>query len=143
MPETDLRALLGRIAAVAAVAGLLAGCSHTPKALLPTPSLRATALPTGVPSAAASLIASDALSDQGCLLGEDGRWDYQATLTNHGQAKATFTVAIGLTVSTAVVGSAVVTKTLGPGESAQVSAPGFAKDTPTGAVCDATVSKEN
>ncbi|GAB2767082.1 hypothetical protein GCM10027090_41110 [Sinomonas soli] len=89
-------------------------------------------------------MADGALSQERCQKSADGTWSYAARLTNRSSGRATFTVAIGLTRATAVLDHAMVQKTLGPGESADISATGFGNDAPSaGTDCGAAVSKES
>ena len=130
----------------------LAGCSATGTAAATSPASTAAAItpasstaPTPAESMAppvASAMADGALSGERCQKSADGMWTYAAKLTNHDTVREAFTVAIGLTRATAVLDHAMVQKTLGPGESADISASGFGKDAPSaGTDCGAAVSK--
>ena len=133
-----------RLAASLLLPAALAGCSApsaSPPSSSPLPTISAT--PVALAPSVSSAMASDALSGEHCAKTADGSWSYTATLANHDTAKETFTVSVGLTASTAVLGHTVVEKTLGPGESTTVTGSGFGKDVPAdGTDCGATVSKE-
>lgn len=99
--------------------------------------------PASVASSVASAMAEGSLGNEHCQKSPDGTWTYTARLTNHDTAREAFTVAIGLTRATAVLDHAMVERTLGPGESMDISATGFGKDVPSGGTdCGAAVSKE-
>ncbi|MDR6620840.1 hypothetical protein [Sinomonas atrocyanea] len=122
----------------------LAGCSATGGAAATGPASSAAAPQASAAPPVASAMADGALSQERCQKSPDGTWSYAARLTNHGSGRAAFTVAIGLTRATAVLDHAMVQKTLGPGESADISATGFGKDAPSaGTDCGAAVSKES
>lgn len=135
-----------RVAASLLLPAALAACSAP--AATPAPVVSSAGAPAPSPSvplatSVASAMADGALTGEHCQKGPDGVWTYAAALTNHDTARESFTVAVGLTRATAVLDHALVEKTLAPGETAQVTATGFGKDTPAaGTDCAATVSKE-
>jgi hypothetical protein len=122
----------------------LAGCAAQSAAAPPSPpSVPTTAPSAAVASSVSSAMATDALSGEHCAKTPGGSWVYTATLANHDTAKEKFTVSVGLTESTAVLGHTVIEKTLNPGESTTVTGAGFGADVPADGVdCGSTVSRE-
>lgn len=131
-----------RLAALLLLPAAIAGCSGQSGGPPPSPLPIITAPPVAMAPSVSSAMATDALSDEHCQKATDGSWTYTAKLVNHNATREAFTVAIGLTKSTAVLDHALVVKTLGPGEGTDISSPGFGKDAPADGVdCGAIVSK--
>ena len=115
-----------------------AGASETP--LIPPPATTAPSLPTDVST---SLNAIDALQKHTCTAGPDGSWTFKGTLVNKTDSPKTYTVALAVTVGAVVQGHALITETVQPGKSADVSAENFAKTTGQQGTCEPVVSVED
>lgn len=132
-----------RLAASLLLPAALAGCAAPKAGPPPSPLPTITSSPVALAPSVASAMATDALSGEHCEKTADGSWSYTANLANHDTGAEKFTVSVGLTESTAVLGHTVIEKTLGPGESTTVTGSGFGKDVPAdGTDCGATVSRE-
>ncbi|KRE47658.1 hypothetical protein ASG92_10570 [Arthrobacter sp. Soil736] len=97
-------------------------------------------MPTDVST---SLNAIDALQKHTCTAGPDGSWTFKGTLVNKSDRAKTYSVAVAVTVGAAVQGHALITETVQPGKSADVSAENFAKTTGQQGTCEPVVSVED
>jgi hypothetical protein len=112
--------------------------SQSPSASAPPTT--APSLPTDVST---SLNAIDALQKHTCAAAPDGSWTFKGTLLNTSDKAKTYTVAVAVTVGAAVQGHTLITETLQPGKSAEVSAENFAKTTGQEGTCEPVVSVED
>lgn len=150
------RALLLPAALLLAVAGCSGGATNptgTGPSVSPssttaapqTPSV--TSPPTTAPSlptdVSTSLNAIDDLQEHTCVAGTDGSWTFKGTLVNSSDKAKTYTVALAVTVGAAVQGHALITETVQPGKSADVSAVNFAKTAGQQGTCEPVVSVED
>lgn len=105
-----------------------------------SPPSTAPSLPTDVST---SLNAIDDLQKHTCAAGPDGSWTFKGTLVNSSDKAKTYTVALAVTVGAAVQGHALITETVQPGKSADVSAVNFAKTAGQQGTCEPVVSVED
>lgn len=107
---------------------------------VPAPPTTPPSLPTDVST---SLNAIDALQKHTCAAGPDGSWTFKGTLVNTSDKAKTFTVAVAVTVGAAVQGHTLITETVQPGKSAELSAENFAKTAGQQGTCEPVVSVED
>jgi hypothetical protein len=108
----------------------------------PSESLPPTTAPVLPTDVSTSLNAIDALQEHTCAAGADGQWTFKGTLVNSSDKAKTYTVAIAVTVGAAVQGHTLITETVQPGKSAEISAENFAKTTGQAGTCEPVVSVE-
>lgn len=128
-------------AALALVAGLAACGSDDPAEEDGGPStFTATAAPTSHPDGAG---ARADLSDAVCEA-EDGSWSLTGTLTNSGDAAATYTVTASVAEIQGgnVKGSAQVVEEIEPGDTVEISEEGFFDDPAEGLHCAISVHRK-
>ena len=104
------------------------------------PPTTAPSLPTDVST---TLNAIKDLQKHTCTATADGSWTFKGTLVNSADKAKTYTVAVAVTVGAAVQGHALITETVQPGKSADVSAENFAKTTGKEGQCEPVVSVED
>jgi hypothetical protein len=105
-----------------------------------SPPTTAPSLPTDVST---TLNAIKDLQKHTCTATADGSWTFKGTLVNSADKAKTYTVAVAVTVGAAVQGHALITETVQPGKSADVSATNFAKTTGKEGQCEPVVSVED
>lgn len=105
-----------------------------------TPPTTAPSLPTDVST---SLNAIDALQKHTCSAGPDGVWTFTGTLVNTTDKAKTYAVAVAVSVGAAVQGHTLITKTIQPGKSAEVSTANFAETAEHAGTCEPVVSVED
>lgn len=105
-----------------------------------TPPTMAPSLPTDVST---SLNAIEALQKHTCSAGPDGVWTFTGTLVNTADKAKTYSVAVAVAVGAAVHGHTLITKTVQPGKSAEVSAANFAETAEHAGTCEPVVSVED
>ena len=155
------RRLLPAVLLLAAFPLALAGCSGgtgpAGQSTSPPPSSSASAslgtappterTPAPPPSSpgdvSTSFNAIGALRNQSCTAASDGSWTFKGTLVNDTGVPKTYTVAVAVTIGAAVQGHALITETVQPGKSADVSAKDFAHTTGRAGSCEPVVSAED
>lgn len=93
--------------------------------------------PSATPSNAA---ANEDLVDVKCTKDSDGSWSFEGALKNPSTSPKTYTVAIAVTVGTAVKGHALLTQEVQADSVQHVAAPDFAVANDAGAVCEPVTS---
>ncbi|NYD77190.1 hypothetical protein [Arthrobacter cupressi] len=83
------------------------------------------------------------MRNQSCTAASDGSWTFKGTLVNDTGVAKTYTVAVAVTIGAAVQGHALITETVQPGKSADVSAKDFAHTTGQAGSCEPVVSAED
>jgi hypothetical protein len=109
----------------------------------PAESAPATTPPSLPTDVSTSLNAIDALQKHTCTADANGSWTFKGTLVNKSDRAKTYSVAVAVTVGAAVQGHALITETVQPGKSADVSAENFAKTAGQEGTCEPVVSVED
>ncbi|WP_115787574.1 hypothetical protein [Arthrobacter silvisoli] len=122
--------------------GSVAGTSGTPNPAATDQT--AAPPPSSAPGdVSTSFNAIDALRNHSCTAASDGSWTFKGTLVNTTGSAKTYTVAIAVTIGAAIQGHALITETVQPGKSADVSAKDFAHTTGRAGICEPVVSAED
>jgi hypothetical protein len=87
--------------------------------------------------------APEALVSHSCTADAAGVWSFRGTLRNSTEKTKTYTAAVAVTLGAAMLGHTVVTRKLGPGQQAGISAPKLAKSKDKNAVCEPVISMED